>query len=94
MDRMGMFQMPPLVAPQLTNQPPQIFGSYLADGLPQLTPDMAAHMFPDSSMLLDDTLDAKRRRIARVGLLYVRRSDVRYLCYAGFHPFPRYSLRC
>ncbi|KAM0518480.1 hypothetical protein ACHAPE_004243 [Trichoderma viride] len=65
MDRMGMFQMPPLVAPQLTNQPPQIFGSYLADGLPQLTPDMAAQLFPDSSMLLDDSLDAKRRRIAR-----------------------------
>lgn len=59
-----MFQMPPLVAPQLTNQPPQIFGSYLADGLPQLTPDMAAQLFPDS-MLLDDSLDAKRRRIAR-----------------------------
>lgn len=68
MDRMGMFQMPPLVAPQLTNQPPQIFGSYLADGLPQLTPDMAAQLFPDSSMLLDDSLDAKRRRIARVSL--------------------------
>ncbi|KAK1243734.1 hypothetical protein MKX08_001872 [Trichoderma sp. CBMAI-0020] len=65
MDRMGMFQMPPLVAPQLTNQPPQIFGSYLAEGLPQLTPDMAAQLFPDSSMLLDDSLDAKRRRIAR-----------------------------
>ncbi|KAL6910822.1 fungal-specific transcription factor domain-containing protein [Trichoderma evansii] len=65
MDRMGMFQMPPLVAPPLTNQPPQIFGSYLADGLPQLTPDMAAQLFPDSSMMLDDSLDAKRRRIAR-----------------------------
>jgi hypothetical protein len=76
MDRMGMFQMPPLVAPQLTNQPPQIFGSYLADGLPQLTPDMAAQLFPDSSMLLDDSLDAKRRRIARVSLLYAYRSDV------------------
>ncbi|KAH6611206.1 Zn2Cys6 transcriptional regulator [Trichoderma cornu-damae] len=68
MDRLGMFQMPPLVPPPLTNQPPQIFGSYLADGLPdlqQLPPDMAAHMFPDSSLLLDDSSDAKRRRIAR-----------------------------
>lgn len=87
-----MFQMPPLVAPPLTNQPPQIFGSYLADGLPQLTPDMAAQLFPDSSMLLDDSLDAKRRRIARVGLLYACRGDICYLCYAGFHPFPRFSV--
>ncbi|KAF4978656.1 hypothetical protein FZEAL_4999 [Fusarium zealandicum] len=45
------------------NQPPQIFGGY--DGLPQMHPDLAAQMFPDSAMLLDDSNDAKRRRIAR-----------------------------
>ncbi|KAL7823283.1 N-terminal binuclear Zn cluster-containing protein [Trichoderma gracile] len=68
MDRMGMFQAPPLGPPPLTHQPPQIFGSFLPDGLPsvqQLPPDLAAHMFPDSSLLLDDSNDAKRRRIAR-----------------------------
>ncbi|KAK7421753.1 hypothetical protein QQX98_001967 [Neonectria punicea] len=61
MDHMG-FQMPAM-APPLINQPPQIFGSY--DGLPHLTPDLAAHMFHDSAMLLDDSVEAKRRRIAR-----------------------------
>lgn len=91
MDRMGMFQMPQLVAPPLNNQPPQIFGSYLADGLPQLTPDMAAQLFPDS-MLLDDSLDAKRRRIARVGLLYARWGKILSLFYAGFHPSSRSSV--
>ncbi|KAF7543926.1 hypothetical protein G7Z17_g10352 [Cylindrodendrum hubeiense] len=61
MDHMG-FQMPAM-APPLINQPPQIFGSY--DGLPHLTNDLAAQMFSDSAMLLDDSVEAKRRRIAR-----------------------------
>lgn len=65
------FQMPGM-APPLVNQPPQIFGAYGPDGLPTLShfnPDLAAHMFPDSSMLLDDSNEAKKRRIARVRLL-------------------------
>ncbi|KAF5021163.1 hypothetical protein F66182_6809 [Fusarium sp. NRRL 66182] len=45
------------------NQPPQIFGGY--DGLPQLPPEVAVQMFTDSAMLLDDSNDPKRRRIAR-----------------------------
>jgi hypothetical protein len=62
------FQMPGM-PPPLLNQPPQIFGAYGPDGLPALSHyshDLAAHMFPDSSMLLDDTNEAKKRRIARV----------------------------
>ncbi|UKZ83392.1 hypothetical protein TrVFT333_011200 [Trichoderma virens FT-333] len=69
MDRLGMFQMPGLVQPPLTNQPPQVFGSFLTDGLAslqQLPPDMTAQMFSDSNLLLDDSQDAKRRRIARI----------------------------
>ncbi|RSL49912.1 hypothetical protein CEP53_008990 [Fusarium sp. AF-6] len=61
MDHMG-FQVPGM-APPIMNQPPQIFGGY--DGLPQLPPELAAQMFPDSAMLLDDSNDPKRRRIAR-----------------------------
>ncbi len=70
MDHMRLdrgFQMPPPMAgPALINQPPQIFGGY--DGLPiqRLTPDMTAHMFGDPNTLLDDSNEAKRRRIARV----------------------------
>jgi hypothetical protein len=33
-------------------------------------------MFPDASLLLEDSLDGKRRRIARVGLLYACWSDI------------------
>ena len=62
MDHMG-FQLPAM-PPQVMNQPPQIFGAY--DGLPQLPPDLAAQMFTDSGLLLDDSNEAKRRRIARV----------------------------
>ncbi|KAL7936689.1 fungal-specific transcription factor domain-containing protein [Trichoderma chlorosporum] len=68
MDRLGMFQIPGLVRPPLTNQPPQVFNSLLADGLAslqQLPPDMAAQIFADSNLLLDDSQDAKRRRISR-----------------------------
>lgn len=58
------FQIPGMHAPPLTNQPPQIFGSYgLPDGLPMLPPEL--QMF-DPSALLGDDQDAKRRRIARV----------------------------
>ena len=61
------FQMP-IPPPPLLNQPPQIFGGYTEHGLPipQLPPDlMAAQMFGDHG-LLEDTNEAKRRRIARV----------------------------
>ncbi|KAK6220756.1 hypothetical protein LQW54_001948 [Pestalotiopsis sp. IQ-011] len=57
------FQIPGMHAPPLTNQPPQIFGSYgLPDGLPMLPHEL--QMF-DPSALLGDDQDAKRRRIAR-----------------------------
>ena len=62
MDHMG-FQVPGM-APPVMNQPPQIFGGY--DGLPQLPPEVAAQLFSDSAMLLDDANDPKRRRSARV----------------------------
>ncbi|KAL2259348.1 hypothetical protein VTK26DRAFT_6997 [Humicola hyalothermophila] len=60
------FQMP-IPPPPLLNQPPRIFGGYTDHGLPipQLPPDlMAAQMFGDHG-LLEDTTEAKRRRIAR-----------------------------
>ncbi|KAK3299428.1 fungal-specific transcription factor domain-containing protein [Chaetomium fimeti] len=60
------FQMP-IAPPPLMNPPPQIFGGYNEHGLqmPQLPPDlMAAQMFGDHG-LLEDTNEAKRRRIAR-----------------------------
>ncbi|KAK4242289.1 hypothetical protein C8A03DRAFT_40410 [Achaetomium macrosporum] len=60
------FQMP-IPPPPLINQPPQIFGGYNEHGLPipQLPPDLlAAQMFGDHG-LLEDTNEAKRRRIAR-----------------------------
>ncbi|KAK0720446.1 fungal-specific transcription factor domain-containing protein [Lasiosphaeris hirsuta] len=67
MDHMhGGFQMP-MAAPPLLNQPPQIFGSYTEHGMPlhQLPPDLSvAQMFGDHG-LLDDSNEAKRRRIAR-----------------------------
>ena len=61
------FQMP-LPPPPLMNPPPQIFGGYNEHGLSmaQLPPDLlAAQMFGDHG-LLEDTNEAKRRRIARV----------------------------
>ena len=58
----SIFQMPSsMQPPQLMNPPPQIFGGY--NGLPEL--DLSAQMFGDSG-LLDDSVEAKRRRIARV----------------------------
>jgi len=62
------FQMP-IPPPPIINQPPQIFGGYTEHGIPippQLPPDlMAAQMFGDPG-LLEDTTEAKRRRISRV----------------------------
>ncbi|OAA67664.1 fungal specific transcription factor domain-containing protein [Cordyceps fumosorosea ARSEF 2679] len=68
MDHMS-FQMPGS-GPPLMNQPPQIFGSYAQDGMPNMAhmPDMTAHMFSDAQLLMEDTNDAKRRRIARASL--------------------------
>jgi hypothetical protein len=64
------FQMPPVPAPPLMNPPPQIFGAYGADGLPlpASLPDMPDPIFTDG-ILLDESNEAKRRRIARVGCL-------------------------
>ncbi|KAK9770134.1 putative Fungal-specific transcription factor domain-containing protein [Seiridium cardinale] len=59
----GGFQIPGMHAPQLTNQPPQIFGSYgMSDGLSMLPHEL--QMF-DPTALMGDDQDAKRRRIAR-----------------------------
>ena len=63
----GGFQMP-MAPPPLLNQPPQIFGGYTEHGIPiqQLPHDLAvAQMFGEHG-LLEDTSEAKRRRIARV----------------------------
>ncbi|KAL2266496.1 hypothetical protein VTJ83DRAFT_5848 [Remersonia thermophila] len=63
------FQMP-IPPPPLMNPPPQIFGGYSdhphgLSAMPQLPPDLlAAQMFADHG-LLEDTNEAKRRRIAR-----------------------------
>ncbi|KAI6783043.1 putative transcriptional regulatory protein-like protein [Emericellopsis cladophorae] len=62
------FQLPPGVhpPPAASFNPPQIFGSYATDALPQLPPDLAAQMFADSHTFpYDESQDAKRRRIAR-----------------------------
>jgi hypothetical protein len=67
------FQMPGMAPPPLMNPPPQIFGGYTPDGLPlqHLPPELAAQMFSDHG-LMDDTSEAKRRRIARVSLSLLR----------------------
>jgi hypothetical protein len=60
------FQLPPhMTAPPLVNAPPQYFGGgYTNDGLSNLNPDT---IFPEADRIfMDDTADAKRRRIARV----------------------------
>jgi hypothetical protein len=67
------FQMP-IQPPPLMNPPPQIFGGYSEHGLSmsQLPPDLiAAQMFGDHG-LLEDTNEAKRRRIARVSRARLR----------------------
>lgn len=66
------FQMP-IPPPPLINPPPQIFGGAAGYGehgipMPQFPPDLiTAQMFGDHG-LLEDTTEAKRRRIARVSL--------------------------
>ena len=63
------FQIPGTMPPPVNHPPPpQVFGAYGPDGLPQaqLPPELAAQMFPDSGFLFDESQDAKRRRIARV----------------------------
>lgn len=55
--------------PTIMNQPPQIFGSYNADGSPT-TPALPGPVFTEDQLSgnIDDSNDAKRRRIARVCL--------------------------
>jgi len=55
-----------MAPPPLMNPPPQIFGGY--NGLPEL--DLSSQMFSDGS-LLDESSEAKRRRIARVCEIYL-----------------------
>jgi len=64
------FQMPQMSAPPLMNPPPQIFGVYNgADGMPAMNmPDMSQPLFGDTTMM-DESIEAKRRRIARVWIL-------------------------
>lgn len=61
---MNGFQMPNMQAPPLMNPPPQIFGAYGHDGLGSI--DLSQPLFGDGT-LLDESNEAKRRRIARVG---------------------------
>lgn len=78
---LGGFQIPAMVQPTLMNQPPQIFGTHAYDGMrmQNLSPELTAQMFGDSTMLLDDSNEAKRRRIARV-------SPVGSACVLGVFP--------
>ncbi|KAI9646677.1 hypothetical protein NHQ30_004674 [Ciborinia camelliae] len=66
--------MPQISPPSLMNPPPQIFGAYTADGLPisPALPDLNGTIFGDGT-LLDESNEAKRRRIARVGFNLLRR---------------------
>jgi hypothetical protein len=62
----------PNVAQQVYNPPPQIFGAggYVPDGLPNLgIADLGQNFLPDPS-LMDESIEAKRRRIARVCLYF------------------------
>jgi hypothetical protein len=59
------FQLPMGPPPPLINQPPQIFGAFMPEGMSNFTSDMTAQMFGDA--LHDDLNDPKRRRIAKVG---------------------------
>lgn len=54
--------------PPMMNQPPQIFGDYHGLQMQHLPPELTAQMFGDPGSLLDDSNEAKRRRIARVSL--------------------------
>ena len=53
--------------PMMMNQQSQIFGAYNHDGSP-VTPSLANPMFADDQLSgsMDENMDAKRRRIARV----------------------------
>jgi hypothetical protein len=63
------FQMPQMASPPLMNPPPQIFGAYTTHGLPNMDlPDLSQPIFGDGS-LMDESIEAKRRRIARVGVV-------------------------
>ena len=66
-DNHNSFQMPSSIAPPMMNPPPHIFGAYSAEGLPMEANllDLSAPMFTDGT-LLDESNEAKRRRIARV----------------------------
>lgn len=78
---LGGFQIPAMAQSTLMNQPPQIFGTHAYDGMrmQNLSPELTAQMFGDSTMLLDDSNEAKRRRIARV-------SPVGSACVLGVSP--------
>lgn len=62
------YAMPPQgmpAPPPVYNPPPQIFGGYATDGLPNMNmPDLGQNLFPDAT-LMDESIEAKRRRIAR-----------------------------
>lgn len=63
------YQMPGQVPPQLMNQQAQMFAGYGQDdmsNMSQMGPDLTAHLFSDAQLLMEDTNEAKRRRIARV----------------------------
>ena len=67
--------MPQISAPPILNPPPQIFGAYNADGLPiSALPDLNGPIFGDGT-LLDESNEAKRRRIARVRFEVLRRKN-------------------
>lgn len=53
----------------VVNQPPQIFGAYNPDGSP-ITPSLPGPVFPEDHLSgnMEESNDAKRRRIARVCL--------------------------
>lgn len=51
--------------PALVNQPPKVFGAYGSDGSP-IPAAISGSMFDDNGLGLDESADAKRRRIARV----------------------------
>lgn len=60
------YQMPHMAGPPMMNHQPQMYGAYTADGMPTMgMPDMSQQMYGDGSMM-DDSIEAKRRRIARV----------------------------
>lgn len=63
--------MPQINAPPLMNPPPQMFGGYSNDGMPMVSNmgDLSQGIYGDGT-LMDESNEAKRRRIARVGYLH------------------------